>query len=759
MTKYCQSIRLTTGLFVAIAGPTGASAQSAVPAAHGVATPVTAGAGGRSGGISEVVVTAEKRSTNLQKTPISITAISGAALKKAQIHSLLDLKGIVPAMQMGEVAGYAQITVRGIGIAAFVPGADSAVALNMNDVYVSRPIAQLTGLYDLSSVEVLRGPQGTLFGRNATAGAINLTSARPTDDVSGFGRVAFGNFASVNAEGAISGPIIGDVLTYRLAGYLDKHDGYGKNVTTGNPVDDKDAYAFRGTLVYKPTPDFKATLIGEYYHEKDNGAALHYMGPAGLINLPGTSGLPILSVQQGGYVTNNMQDTATPMDSKFYLRTEAVTGILEWSNGPFSLKSITGYRDQNSLTLTPLGDGSTPNGFDLTGEPANQVSEELQAHYNTRRLHATMGLYYFHENDASIPGVVPFLKSTIDRGFGIPFAAPDYYVDFVEYGGKLHTTAKAAFAQASYEVIDGLTLTAGIRYSEERASADLTNSFSLTAPWTPQTPPPPVDYVNSASFSSATPKFGIEYQLTPRTMLYASYSKGFKSGGFDITVIAPAYQPEKVTDYEAGFKTTLLDNRLRLNLGGFYYDYTNLQVAEVIGTTAITTNAATAKIYGSEAEITYAPTDSFTLNFGGSWLHARYTQYFGPSEVQAALPGVDFSGRALDNAPDFSGHSDATYTWQLEKGSLALRGEVEFATRAFFSPDNVDLVSQGAYAKENAFLTYAANAGWGVTAFARNIGNKDTWVSGQVSDGLLGFPAHGAVAAPRTFGAELSYKF
>jgi iron complex outermembrane receptor protein len=708
-------------------------------------------------GIADIVVTAEKRATNLQKTPVSITAISGQALQNAQIRGLEQVKAIVPGMQMGETDGYAQITIRGIGIATFVPGADSAVALNQNEVYVSRPIAQLTGLYDVSSLEVLRGPQGTLFGRNATAGAVNISTTRPTDTWTGYGRVSIGNYAAVNAEAAVGGPIIGDSLLFRIAGFVDKHDGYGRNLVTGNPVSDRDARGIRGTLVVRATPRLKATLIGEYYKEADNGAAVHYQGSTGLSGLPGTSGLPILALQDGGFVTSNRQDTATPMDSKFRLRTTAVTGIVEWSLGRFGLKSISGYRDQNSLTLTPLGDGSKDNAFFLAGEPARQFSEELQAHYDSSRFHATGGLYYFHERDEARPDVVPFLRSVIDRAFGIPFTGSDDYVSFLQLTGTLRTTSKAVFGQASYELLDGLTLTGGIRYSAERKSAALNNRVSVSDPY--PTPEPAVNFEDTKTFHSTTPKVGLQYQLSPRTLAYVSYSKGFKSGGFDVTTPSPPFQPEKLTDYEGGVKTTFLDNRLRINLAGFYYDYSNLQVLQIVGAQPITTNAATARIYGGEAEITALPSAALQLDFSASYLHARYREYSGPSAVQSGLPEVDFGGRTLNNAPNFSGHSAATYTWSLPRGSLKFRTEIEFTTRSYFTPDNIDMLSQAGYVKGNLFLTYESKDRWSVTAFVRNISNKDTWVSGQVSTPILGSPAHGAVAAPRTFGGEIRYEF
>jgi iron complex outermembrane recepter protein len=727
---------------------------AATPAAPNTAPPDTVGLG-------DIVVTAQKRATSLQKTPIAITAVEGDTLQKAQIHTLTEVKNLVPAMQMGDNSGYAQITIRGIGISAFVPGAESAVALNVNEAYVSRPIAQLTGLYDVSSLEALRGPQGTLFGRNATAGAINITTTRPTDTWSGYGRVTVGNYAAVNAEGAVGGPIISDTLLFRIAGFIDKHDGYGRNLVTGNPVDDMDSRGVRGTLLFKPTSSIKATIIADYFKESDHNAALHYFGATGLTGLPGATGIAPTFITQGGYAPTNIQDMAAGTDSKFRLRTSSVTGILEWASGPFGLKSITAYRDQNSLSLTPLDGGSTNNAFYLSGEPAHQFSEELQAHYDTRRLHLTGGLYYFHEFDSSSPGVAAFKYSVLSGAFGLPPipASQDYFVNFVQIGGRIRTTAKAVFGEASYEILDGLTLTGGLRYSNEKKTDQPQNAISLTQPFFFGIPQPPINYTLSKTFNSTTPKLGIQYQLTPKTLVYATYAKGFKSGGFDITTAAPAFAPEKLTDIEGGIKTTLFDNKLRLALSGFHYDYSNLQVLQVIGTQEITTNAGSAKIYGGELEATALLTPSLQINGAASWLHARYSHYIGPSAAQPLFASFDFAGKRLNNAPDFSGNIGATYTWELTKGSLALRGTAEYTTKFYFSPDNIDILGQNGFVKGDAFLTYTSVANWHVTGFVRNISNINTKVSGVVNSPLIGSPARGGVSPPRTFGVEVGYKF
>ncbi|WP_176489085.1 TonB-dependent receptor [Rhizorhabdus dicambivorans] len=520
-------------------------------------------------GLQEIVVTAEKRSTNLQRTPIAVTALTSDTLAKAQVRTLIDIQTLVPNFQMGQNSGYAQITLRGIGISNFVPTAEGAVAVNVNEAYVSRPIAQLSGIYDIGSIEVLRGPQGTLYGRNATAGSVNITTARPTNDWSGYGRATIGNFSAVNVEGAVGGPIVDDKILFRVAGFVDRHSGYGRNLVTGNDVEDKNARGVRGTLVITPVSGLKATVIGEYYKENERSAAQHYFGAAGLSGLSGSTGQPPVFVQQGGYAPTGLQDIANVRDPKFRLRTASATGIVEWTSGPVSLKSVTGYRDQNSLTFESIGAGSNVDAFYIAGEPAHQFSQELQAHYDTSRLHATAGLYYFKEYDASIPGAVAFPGRLLDPILGLPPRSPDYLVDG-EIGGSIRTTAKAAFAQASYEIVDRLTFTVGIRVSSERKKALLYNRFDFftpyisNSPYHNDTPLPAPTPEGPKTFKSTTPKLGIQYQLSRSTLAYASYSKGFKSGGFDVTTIAPAFEPEKLTDYEGGIKTTLLDNRLRL---------------------------------------------------------------------------------------------------------------------------------------------------------------------------------------------------
>lgn len=717
-------------------------------------------------GLEEIIVTAEKRSSSAQRTPLAITALSGTALADAQVRTLTDMQQLVPAFKMGENDGYAQLHIRGIGSSGFLPTAEGAVAVNLNDVYVSRPIAQLAGMYDVSSVEVLKGPQGTLYGRNATAGSVNLSTVRPTNEWSGFARALVGNYRAVNIEAAVGGPVAGDAILVRVAGFMDKHSGYGKNLVTGNDIGNKDAWGVRATVVIQPTENLTGTLIYEHYKQDDNGAALHYFGATGLTGLPGALGTPPVFEQLGGFAASDLHDIANLRDPKFRLRIDAITGILEWDLGAVSLKSITGYRDQDSLTFTPLGAGSNVDAFFIAGEPAHQFSQELQLNYSSDRLNATAGLFYFREKDASIPGSSPFQRSLLNAFFGVPDdGTPDYLVDFVEVGGTIWTRAKAAFAQATYEIVDNLSLTAGIRVSKESKRAELINGFSLTqpyisnSPYSNDTPLPPITEQPRVSFNSTTPKFGIQYQANPRTMLYASYSKGFKSGGYDVSTVAPAFEPEKLTAYEAGIKTTTANNMLRFNAAAFWYDYTNLQVLQVVGPVVITTNAATARVYGAEAQIDAIISDAFRLEASGSYLNTKYKGYVGPDGARPLLATVDFRGNHLNNAPEFQAYLAGTYKWDLESGSLAARIDGEYSSRYFFTPGNIDLLSQKPFAKLNASLTYKNDNNWQITAFVKNITDITTKTSGVVNTPILGSPAQGAVSPPRTFGLEARYNF
>jgi len=717
--------------------------------------------------IETVVVTAEKRKTDLERTPEAITALNSANLQLHQVRDLRDLRSLVPNFEMGDAQGIAQITIRGIGSSAFLPGTEGAVAVNENEVYVSRNVAQQTGLFDVQDIEVLRGPQGTLYGRNATAGAVNITTMRPTDEFSGYANATVGNYGEVRLDGAVGGPVDdSDDLLVRLAGFYERHDGYGENVVTHNDIDDKNAYGVRATIVYTPRSDFTATLIAQYYDEQDHQGAFHYFGAAGLSGLPGALGLPPLFIVEGGQPPHNIRDISNGIDPSFHLPVFAGTGILEWTDGAFSVKSITGYRYQSPHFTYDLDGGSPLNVFELEGEPAHQISEELQLHYDTEALHLTGGLYYLDEHDASDPAQVVATTGLITSVFGVPFPTPGL-VTLGNLGADLTTEAEAAFAQGTYNLTPDLSVTAGIRYSQEKKGITSFDALDLGVGGLPLFPPYPgpnpltsTPYVASKTFYSVTPKFGLQYQVDPQTLLYASYSQGFKSGGFDTGVAEPApFQPEKLTDYEAGIKTTTDDAHLRLNVAGFYYDYKNLQVTQVVDLTVQTGNAATAQDYGLEAELTWLATSQLEFDVSGAWTHARYLKFLGPDPALPLLPEANFSGNALDNAPDYQANVAAQYTWDVGFGSLSARGEAEYSSKFFFGPGNEAELSQGSFVKGNLYLILDPSSDWTLTAYVKNVSDATTKTSALVVTPLVFNPIVGSLAPPRLFGLEVSRRF
>jgi iron complex outermembrane recepter protein len=773
-TKYQSSVLAGALLFGGSVG-LGAIAQAVAPGGPGVAdnSSATSTATADTNTLQEVVVTAEKRSTDLQRTPIAVTALSSATLEQDQVRDLKDIQSLVPNFKMGDAQGIAQITIRGVGSASFLPGSNGDVAVNENEVYVSRPIAQQAGLFDVSNIEVLRGPQGTLFGRNATGGAVDITTALPTDTLSGYGRVTGGNYDEARIEAGFGGPIVDNVLLARFAAFRESHDGYGTNLITGTGIDDKYDYGFRGSVVFMPTSNLQATLIAEIFRENDHSGGFHYFGAAGLSGIPGALGVPPLFMTLGGYAPSNVRDIANDVDPLFQLQTHAVTAIINWNNGPFSIKSISGYRDQTSHFIDNYTGGSAVDFYSDAGEPAHQISEELQLHYDTSNLHLTGGAYFFHENDDPFPNTI-VASGVIIRDLGIPYVSTAD-ANLGAQAAQFTTHAYAGFAQGTYDLTQELSLTAGARYSTETNDAIEQNGLVFPfVPFTGQVRLPPANDLPSVTYHATTPKFGIQYQLDPKTMLYASYAQGFKSGGFDLATNPKPYLPEHLTDYELGLKTTMLDDHLRADITGFYYDYTDLQVQQVVDFAIQTANAATAHVYGLEGEFNYLVTSAFEIDASASWTHARYVGFCGPDPaapkvvtptncptVDGILPANegDFTGKALANAPDYRATIVFQYTWGLPKGNLVARAEAEYSSKFYFAPDNDPLLSQSAYVKGNLFATYRPDSSWAFTAYARNVGDITTKTSALAATTLVGSPVIGSLAPPRLIGAEAEYKF
>jgi iron complex outermembrane recepter protein len=743
-----NGIHFRVGLLLgASAVPFAASAQTASDAQPLVSAPAdTAEQHNTAPGLDEVVVTAERRESKLQETPLAVTAISGTDLQKRGIANVQDLTLSVPGLSFGESLGEAHIAIRGIGGDNVGPGVDSRVAFYQDGVYIGRPTAQLGGMFDVERVEVLKGPQGTLYGRNATGGAINVLSRTPTDQATGYLRLSYGNYNALDLEGALSGPLT-DTLSARVAVQDRRHDGYGTNLVNGAPVDDKSERSVRVSLRWKPTERLELLTSADYHRQHDNDFGQHFLGQA-------NPAVGIRGLALGGSAALNSRDIQsdqTPFTrSEIWGVTETATYHFDWAQ----LKSITAYRNSNSHFLTDIDGTSVPLGYAETKEPAHQFTETLQLTGDIAQFHWLTGIDYFGETDD--PQEIIPLNSAVTGG---PLSLRQGFYQT----GHLRTTAAAPYVRATYDLTSRLSLTVGGRYNYEKKrindlfELDFSRAYS---PLNPAIPVPPFPRSAAKSFSQFTPSAALSYKFSDRIFGYATYTEGFKSGGFNFGVAQPPFLPEKIKDYEAGLKTTLFDGHLRANIAGFYYDYSQLQVQIVRGTNSPIENAAAANIYGTELEITAQPVPNLKLDGSLSLLHSEYRDYHSANPDNAAAGVRDLSGHQLTQAPKYSSYLAAEYRWPIHEASLNLRGEYNYTARVYFTPFNERAVSQSGYGTANAFATYLASSGaWSVGLFARNLTDKQTVAQAYVSSQLFGFPVLGTFIPPRTYGVTLDLSF
>jgi len=527
-----------------------ASSAASTPQPEAVSTPAAQDQGA---GLQDIIVTAQKRSESVQKIPLAVTALSGNDLAKAGINSIEGLQAAVPNLNLGQQLGVARISLRGIGLDNLSTGAEGSIAFHLNSAFISRGAAALSAFYDVDRVEVLRGPQGTLYGRNATGGSINLITRQPTDTFSGYGDVTVGNYGRLAFDGAVSGGPAVEVG----AG----HDVAGLGIGAGDWRCPRD-------IANEADPFNRRTIWG-------------------------------------------------------------VSSEIAYRFGGVTAKSITAYRSTKYITGSDLDSTSFRLAPIFQNEDDKQFSQEFQLSSESDRFRWLLGAFYFHENDAGAI-IIPYN----DIGFGGPgVIRQGYYA-----GGRLETDAGAIFGQATYNLTPEIHLVVGGRYSIERKGISEQLQFDLARPYSPANPVAPLAQCGAdipsvptcqphKTFRSFTPKVALEYQITPDALLYASVSRGFKSGTYNVGGVQPPVKPEKVTAYEGGLKSEFLDRRLRINLAGFYYDYKDLQVGKVVNASLALENAATATIYGAELELRARPTPDLELGLTGSYLNAKFDSF------------------------------------------------------------------------------------------------------------------------------------
>jgi iron complex outermembrane recepter protein len=706
--------RLLAGIS-ALAWVTGASAQTAPAPADG----------GQTGEIADIVVTATKMGeTALQRTPIAVSVLSGQQLADRGIRDVRDLKAYVPSLEVSDLSGYTQLYLRGVGSNIVYIGSDPSTTIHLDGVYLARPLSYLSDFLDVERVEVLRGPQGTLYGRNSVGGTINIISRRPSDTFTGEVQGQYGSYDRYGVQGYVSGPVAGGVdasLAFDVSG----HDAFRKNVSTGNDLEDMKSRGVRGQVRVPVGASGSWTLRADW--SRQSGALGAYP------KLIRPDGVPLDDSILGdaGKVSMNMPNHSVLENYGF-----ASDLSLPIADG-VTLRSLTAWRafrgsilaDADASSLTILRNQITP-------IRQHQISEELTLNGKTGPLDWVIGGYYFHERDKEPQTITifPFGASYIQRPL-------------------LRSRSEAAFGQLEYHLSDQFSLIAGLRYTSERkrfaisdyytASTSADPEVAATAPVLSGVPglPDPFFVDTSRRDHALTPKFGINFAPSRNILIYASATRGFKSGGYDYGANNPVdvtagYGPEKLWSYETGIKSDWLDHRLRLNLTGFYYDYTDLQVQSYVQVGgsfgARTQNAATARIKGIEAEIVAKPARPLELFANVAYLDAHYLRY--PNAYVQTFGNFDASGKTLNNAPRWSATFGANYLIPLtSSGTINLGVDAHVQSTVYFTAANDGVEGVTGYAEQqHGYGLINARAGWisenkrwKVQVIGTNLSNRD----------------------------------
>jgi iron complex outermembrane receptor protein len=706
--------------------------------------------------LEPVLITAQRRTTDVQKTAAAVSAYSSDELTARSINGIADMANANASVLVSLFQGEAQIYIRGIGYSSVIGGSDSSTAFHSDGVYISRSAGAIPAYLDVDRIEVLRGPQGTLYGRNATGGSVNVISKGPGDSFQYEGKLTVGDYDLYRVSGAVGGPI-SDRVGVRLAVQRTKRSGYttffrpiADPVGLGavkNDAEDQDDWMARLTLTARVTDNLNATVKVDYYEANDDGVVWHYFGP-------GTSTNPIYQALVPPSIRSAPYSRSYASDLQGFNKphTEGISGKLVWNLGDYTLSSLTAYRKTRPLNRDDL-DVSPVFGVDqLREEDQHQFSQEFQLNSpTTGRLQWILGAYYFNEsNTIRNEYFLPFT----DALFGLP---DDPACCLLKLNGKTTTKAYAAFGESTFAFNDRLQVVLGGRYSSEtRGGAN--DVVFVNAPITAFDN---VAQFADKRFTSFTPKAGLNFALDEAAFFYATASRGFKSGGFNPgSYQNDPFRPEQIWSYELGAKLTLFDRRMHVNTAAFYYDYKDLQLQDVQNNNVVIRNAAKAKVKGIEIESSWLATSALRLDANVTWLDAKFADGALPDPKYPALGVQQLDGKKLPRAPDLKGSLGVQYEFALsEQRSLALRADYAWQDKVFFSAFNVDALSEKSYGWLKARATYTGGGGrWSVAAFIDNATDEKV-ASNKIFNGdIIGSTVVGSLAPPRTYGLEFSIK-
>jgi iron complex outermembrane receptor protein len=715
-------------------------------------------------GLADIIVTAQRRAENLQDVPISVSAVTADALKASGVSATKDLPQIVPSVQMTRSGPSGLFFVRGVGTTNAAAGEEGANAMYVDGVYMGDLGQAINNFNNIERVEVLKGPQGTLFGRNATGGLIHVITREPGNEMVMEGQFGFANYRTVNSQAYLGGPIT-DTISADIA-WTGSHqnDGWGRNLTRRTENQRSDYEGVRSKIVLRASDYVKLTLGGDYYTVEDD-TGLGWRIADGVIGTLGQTG-------PGGHDTTANQAALTKLDIwGVNLTTEVDLGFA-------TLTSISAVRRTKNHSM-----------FDVDGGPINLVNIDYRA--GARTLQQELRLASNATDPFSWQAGVFYLRSKANtspqKQTGLAFAP----VVGLQIDSNLETDSYAAFGEGSYAITPTTKLTGGIRYTIDRRTFN-----GMTRAMLPDGTLGPAIASQSAvnsklNYNEFTYRVALRQEFTDDISIYGSVNRGFKAGAYSLQSPGNApVKPQFIMAYEVGLKSELFDRRLRLNLAAYHYDIDNYQVRSAAAANPganVLLNAATAKVDGFDAEFEAAPVDALRLFGGLTVLNSRYSRFGGPDATfqapivypnpatcPAALrgtrdPGVlgagprvggfttcfgDVSGNRTPLAPKFAASIGASYTIKTGgTGELRLSTLYSYNSGYVFEPDN--LARQGDFSLVNASIEYRPVENLGLEFWARNIADTDYVVQGLTT-------ATGTtevLAPPRTYGVNVKFNF
>jgi iron complex outermembrane receptor protein len=708
-----------------------------------LATPTWAASGDSKGDtIEQITITAEKRETIAQETAVSVTAYDAEQLELRGVHDIQDLQFNVPNLIISpnsqSPVTYAYI--RGIGSDQLVAGFDPGVAYHLDGVYVGQPSSMPGDLWDMERVEVLRGPQGTLYGRNTTGGSINVITADPTQEFEAFGDVTAGNYNDWRERGVVSGALTDDISA-RLSFVNEGNDGYQNN-KVGPNGDVTNYTSVRAKVKFDFSDTANLVLTAQTFENNGNQSQRRRepFAPAVFVFPPpvGTVTVDIFA----GAVPNpsNVREVAKDYPERLNLDNDFLSARLTWDIdtgifGPATLVATTGYITNDWFQSADIDQSSNPVQFQRWTMNTDQVTQEIRlVSAGKGPWEWIVGAFYFNENLST-----DYFFQDSTPVFGFQFSN----------GGKLKTTSSAVFSQVGYDFREGghpFKISLGGRYTSDDKHIDeyeIVPAFGLNLART-----------DRQGWDEGTGKLEFDWFVTDDVFSYLDLSHGYKGGGYSIGQF-DKYDPEKVDSVELGVKSQFWSNRAQVNVATFYNDYKDLQVNFLQGISFTTDNAADATIKGVELETLFLPIEQMTFGANLTWLSAQFDKY-------QFTPTISLDGDTLNRAPKYTVNTFLQYDYSLgDNGTLTARTQYYWQDKVYYRVQNISRHQADAFFTWDARLMWtSANDEWTVDAFCQNITDENNLRNMTVNDGLAsGTPTtFDSYFPPRTYGVRVGWK-